>query len=87
MECQNIIKNLKINKEKNIGTIVVVVEGEEDEFRLLKHIFTEILEYNYISIKRNKIIQHEFISKNNKNTVIVANTNSSSIKSIIDDND
>lgn len=37
MECQNTIKNLKINKNKKIGTIVIVVEGENGEFRLLKH--------------------------------------------------
>lgn len=88
MECQNTIKNLKINKDKTIGTIVIVVEGEEDEFRLLKHIFINILNYNYISMKRNKVIQHEFQSKTNKNcTVVVANTKSSSIKTIIDDDE
>ncbi len=85
MECQNTIKNLKINKDKFIGTIVIVVEGEEDEFRLLKHIYTEVLDYNYISMKRNKVMQHEFVSKDSKNTVIVANTKSSSIKTIIDE--
>lgn len=86
MECHNIIKNLKINKEKSIGEVVIVVEGENDEFRLLKKIFTKILDYNYISLKRNKVLQHEFKSKSNKNsTVIIANTNSSSIKSIIND--
>ena len=34
MECQNTIKTLKINKNKSIGTVVIVVEGENDEFRL-----------------------------------------------------
>ena len=87
MECQNTIKNLKINKNKTVGTVVIVVEGEEDEFRLLKHIFTKILNYNYVSMKRNKTMQHEFVSKNNKNTIIVANTKSSSIKTVIDDKD
>lgn len=88
MECHNTTKNLRINKNKTIGTIVIVVEGESDEFRLLKKIFTEILDYSYVSLKRNKVIQHEFKSKSNKNcTVIVANTSSSSIKSIIDDDD
>ncbi len=40
MECQNTIKHLKINKNKAIGEIVIVVEGETEEFKLLKHIFT-----------------------------------------------
>lgn len=48
MECQNTIKNLKINKNKSIGEVVVVVEGESDEFKLLKHIFTEVLDYDYV---------------------------------------
>ena len=86
MECLNTAKNLKINKDKTIGPVVIVVEGEEDEFRLLKHIFTTILDYNYITIKRNKIMKHEFQSKTNKNcNVIIANTKSSSIKTITDD--
>lgn len=38
-------------------------------------------------MKRNKVLQHEFISKNNKNTVIVANTKDSNIKWLINDNE
>lgn len=86
MECQNIAKNLKINKEKSIGEIVIVVEGESEEFKLLKHIFTNILDYNYIPLKRNKTIRDSFKSKTNKNsTIIVANTSNSNIKSVLND--
>ena len=51
MECQNTIKNLKVNKNKSIGEIVVVVEGESEEFKLLKHIFVDLFDYNYIPYK------------------------------------
>lgn len=86
MECRNITKNLKINKNKSIGEVVILVEGESEEFKLLKHIFTEVLDYNYISIRRNKIMKDRFESKNNKNsTVIIANTSNSNIKSIMED--
>ena len=86
MECQNITKNLKINKDKSIGEIVIVVEGESEEFKLLKHIFTNVLDYNYVPLKRNKTIRDSFTSKTNKNsTVIVANTSNSNIKSILND--
>lgn len=62
------------------------MEGESEEFRLLKHIFTNVLDYNYIPLKMNKVIRDEFKSKNNSNsTVIVANTSNSNIKSIIED--
>lgn len=88
MECQNIIKNLKINKNKSIGEVVVVVEGESEEFKLLKHIFIDILDYSYVPLKRNKIMRDEFRSNTNPNsTIIVANTSSSNIKSIMEDSD
>ena len=88
MECKNTIKNLKINKNKTIGEIVVVVEGESEEFKLMKYIFTNVLDYNYIPIKRNKIMRDEFRSRTNPNsTIIVANTSSSNIKTIMEDKD
>ena len=86
MECLNTIKNLKINKNKTIGVVVVVVEGESEEFKLLKYIFTKVLNYNYISLKRKKIMSNEFRCKTNPNsTIIVANTSNSNIKSIMED--
>lgn len=88
MECQSIVKHLKINKNKSIGEVVIVVEGESEEFKLLKHIFTKIFDYNYLSIRRNKIIRDKFISKsNNGSSIIVANASNSNIKSILEDND
>lgn len=88
MECQSTIKHLKINKTKSIGEVVIVVEGESEEFKLLKHIFTKIFDYNYLSIRRNKVMKDKFISKNNKNSsIIIANTSNSNIKSIMEDKD
>ena len=86
MDCQNTIKNLKINKDKNLGEVVIVVEGQSFEFNLLKHIFTNILDYNYIPFKRGKKEPDKFVSKSNNNsTVVVINTSSSNIKSIFED--
>lgn len=86
MECLNTTKNLKINKSKSIGEVVIVVEGESEEFKLLKYIFTNVLDYNYVTIKRNKIMRDEFRSKTNPNsTIIVANTCNSNIKTIMED--
>lgn len=88
MECLNTTKNLKINKNKSIGEIVLIVEGESEEFKLIKHIFIEVLDYNYIPLKRNKVLRDEFHSKTNLNsTVIIANTSSSNIKTIMEDDD
>ncbi len=87
MDCQTTIKNLKINKNKSIGEVVIVVEGEDEEFKLLKHIFTEILDYSYVEFnRRNKTIKKGFRSNTNPNsTIIIANTNNSSLSSIIDE--
>lgn len=87
MECQVTTKNLKINKDKSIGEVIVVVEGEDEEFKLLKHIFTKVLDYNYTEFnRRNKTMKKCFVSKSNPNsTVIIANTNSPSLNSITDD--
>ena len=86
MECLSTIKNLKINKNKRIGEVVILVEGESEEFKLLKHIFTNVLDYNYLALRRNKIMHDKFVSKNDNNsTIIIANTSSSNIKSIMAD--
>ena len=85
MECQDITRKLQINKDQSIGEVIIIVEGEDEEFRLLKHIFTNILDYNYVSIRRGKKSQDVFISKSNMNSkVIVVNTANSSIKSIFE---
>lgn len=85
MECQNITRKLQINKDQSIGEVIIIVEGEDEEFRLLKHIFTNILDYNYVSIRRGKKSQDIFVSKSNMNSkVIVVNTANSSIKSIFE---
>lgn len=88
MECQTTTKNLIFNKDKSIGKVIVVVEGDTEEFKLIKHIFHRILDYEYIPIKRTIGITDRLVSKkNSNNTIIVANTCNSNIKSIFEDDD
>ena len=54
MDCLDTIKSLKINFKRNIGTILIIVEGASDEFELLKQIFRKIFHYNYIEKSRNQ---------------------------------
>ena len=54
MDCLDTIKSLKINLKRNIGTVLIIVEGASDEFGLLKHIFRNVLHYNYIEKSRNQ---------------------------------
>lgn len=87
MDCQNTVRNLKINRNKTLGRVIVVVEGEDEEFKLLRHIFENILGYSYEEFnRRNKTMKKCFINKKNPNSmIIVANTNGSSLSSVIDD--
>ena len=86
MECLDTTKSLKINLKKNIGNVLMVVEGEEYEFEILKRIFCQILGYKYIEKKRYKTVFHdynEFVMKGNEDSrVIVINARNSNISSI-----
>ncbi len=82
MEYQDIRKHLKINKQKSIGEVILIVEGEKDEFMLLEKIFNNIFDYNVISKRRNEEFK-ELVSSNNSNSrVIILNTKNSNIGSI-----
>ena len=91
MECLDITKSLKINIKRNIGTVLIIVEGSFDEFELFKQIFNSILHYEYIEKNRNQ--KHfrrctEFVMKGNKNSrVIVINAKNSNLSSIKKDKD
>lgn len=86
MDCLDTIKSLKINLKRNIGTVLIIVEGASDEFELLKHIFRNVLHYNYIEKSRNqKNFKNydEFIMKGNENSrVIVINLKNSNLSTI-----
>ena len=57
MECQDTTKRLKINKNKKIGEVLILVEGTEDEFNLLEKIFTKVFDYTYKEISKNNNIK------------------------------
>ena len=81
MDCLDTIKSLKINLKRNIGTILIIVEGASDEFELLKQIFRNVLHYNYIEKSRNQCNfrnYDEFVMSGNENSrVIVINAKNS----------
>lgn len=91
MDCQDTIRSLKINLKRNIGTVLIIVEGALDEFELLKQIFKKILHYNYIEKSRNQQNfknYDEYVMKGNENSrVIVINSKNSNLSSIKKDED
>ncbi len=88
MEYQVLNKNFIINKDKNIGSVVYIVEGEKREINLLGHIFKEILKYDeVIGIDRNGVERIKYINKVNKNSkVFIINSQKSNIQSIVNTN-
>lgn len=77
---------MKFNKDKNIGRVLFIVEGSKTEFSILKRIFCDILKYNYIAKKRNRL--NTFVKENNsKSYVAVINTRESNIKDISNNTD
>lgn len=83
MDCQTIVKsNLRLNKNKRIGRVIFVVEGDKTEINLLKIIFSDILDYTFISENRQGK-KMKFKSKYDKHSIIyVFNSQNSNIKSL-----
>ena len=61
---------VKLNKDKRIGKVLFIVEGERTEFLILRKIFTTIFDYQLETEKRNKKIYKKYI-KNANNIEII----------------
>lgn len=77
MGCRNM--NITLNKNKSIGKVLYIVEGEKTEPYILHRIFTKILEYNVEIIKRNKPYHQYTCSTNHNSRVFVINSEESNI--------
>ncbi len=84
MDCQTLIRNnLRLNKNKRIGTVIFVVEGNKTEIELLKRLFSDIFDYTFISSNRDGD-RLKFKSKIDKYSIIyVFNSANSNIKSLL----
>lgn len=77
---------MKINKEKHIGRVLFIVEGSQYEFSLLRKIFCNIMQYEYVEKRRNK--PDAFVSKNDSHSMVaVVNTKESNISDITENED
>ncbi len=71
-----------LNKNKHIGKVVFIVEGDKKEHSLLGYIFKEILDYSIVEVKRNKLPFTKYVSKVNSDShVFVISAKTSNIKS------
>lgn len=77
----------KINKDKEIGDVLFIVEGSKTEFYILRRIFSKLFGYNYEEKKRDgeagKFKYHKFTGrKGSHSRVFVLNSYESNIKFI-----
>ncbi len=78
---------ITLNKDKKIGEVLYIVEGEKTEPFILHKIFTRIFDYQFEIQKRNDKDRHCYNSKENPNSkAFVINTEESNIKFIDDSN-
>lgn len=74
---------MTINKEKHIGKVLYIVEGNKTEFNYIYKIFHDILDYSVIIKKRNQEEYLQFESSTDKNSkVYIINTETPNISSI-----
>lgn len=73
---------MRINKDKRIGRVLFIVEGESTEPYILHKIFTKIFDYDFTRIRRNGRF-YKYTSKSHKNSqVFIINAKDSDIKFI-----
>ena len=77
---------MRINKDKHIGRVLFIVEGSKTEFSILRKIFCNMLDYEYVEKRRNKPMY--FTHKGDKfSKVAVVNTRESNIRDISENTD
>ncbi|MHC1773564.1 MAG: hypothetical protein AB9907_17860 [Flexilinea sp.] len=78
------MKSFKLNKEKNIGNVIFILEGSRTEFVLLETIFVKLLGYSLEQLKRGT---DGFVLKGNNpfSKVIALNFNGNHLYEINDD--
>ncbi|MDI9413433.1 MAG: hypothetical protein QM401_07645 [Bacillota bacterium] len=48
---------IRLNRNKNIGRVLFIVEGGRTEFSLLRRIFCDLLQYEYLDEQFQSLIE------------------------------
>src|SRR5699024_1213705 len=75
---------VKLNKDKRIGKVLFIVEGERTEFLILRKIFTTIFDYQLETEKRNNKYNIYNKKDNPLSSIFVVNSKQSQIESLND---
>ncbi len=76
--------DIKLNKDKRIGKVLFIVEGEKTEFLILRRIFTTIFDYQLETEKRNNKYNIYNKKDNPLSSIFVVNSKQSQIDSLND---
>lgn len=74
---------VKLNKDKRIGKVLFIVEGEKTEFLILRNIFTTIFDYQLETEKRNNKYNIYNKKDNPLSSIFVVNSKQSQIESLM----
>lgn len=78
--------HIALDKNKSIGKVVFIVEGDKKEHTLLGHIFKEILDYSVVDVKRHQPPYQKYVSKSNADSrVFLVSSEKSNVKSAGED--
>ncbi|MCD1259761.1 hypothetical protein B5M42_013045 [Paenibacillus athensensis] len=78
---------MKINPDKNIGKVLIIVEGLKTEFYLLRKLFTQIFDYTYEKLDRLDKYQKYNEKEGIESSIFVINTENSAISYINNSNE
>ena len=73
---------IKINESKSIGSVIFVVEGENDEPQLLTHLFREVFGYSIVSYNKRTEQYIELQGKNKYSRVFIVPAEYSAVNKI-----
>ncbi len=79
--------NIKLNKNKSIGKVLYIVEGEKTEPYILHKLFATVFDYQVETITRSKGYRKYNSKENPTSQVFVINAEESNIKYIDKDNE
>ena len=72
-----------INKTKRIGKVIYVVEGQKTEINILNKLFTKILDYSVVNVRRNECPTTYYQSQNDDfSQAFIINSENSNVSSI-----
>lgn len=81
------MKKITLNKDKNIGKVLFIVEGLSTEFYLLHRIFTKIFDYQFEKSDRMEKYRKYNEKEDILSSVFVINSEESAIKFVDDENE